>query len=289
MLLACSGDDDRARPRPEPPCGANVVDGDAPGGVLAWSDDGDEHVFVDDLDDDAPPARFGAGVRNFDPDLSPDARWVAWRQAPDAVTDAADLVVADLAGQLGISPLTSDPTEHNWSPAWSPDGTRLAFASSRDTPGVPHVWTMHGGQGGGDLELVTAGHGEYPDWSPDGSRIVFAAPGTGGRYDVFTVDAHGGDADLVAGGPDTEFFPAWSPDGERIAFHRLDGGVFVVDADGGDEARVSPGADAGDPVWAPDGRLGWHGPDGFMVTDLDACTTVRTDLDIGRFPSWVEG
>ena len=64
----------------------------------------------------------------------------------------------------------------------------------------------------------------------------------------------------------------------------------MVRPDGTDEQRVSPSDEAGGPVWAPDGRLGWSGPAGFSLTDLDTCTTVRPpDLAVGMFPSWTDG
>jgi TolB protein len=285
-VLAAGCSDDPSPPAAGPTtttpptiCGSVVAEGAVPEGVLAWSDD-DEDVFVDDLGDDSPATRLGEpGVRDLDPDLAPSGA-VAWRRGPDPDSDAADIVVDG-------DNLTDAPAEDNWGPAWSPDGRRLAFSSTRGSGTTPRVWTM--APDGTDRRLVTDGHGEYPDWSPDGALLVFAAPGAGGRYDLYVVEASGGEPVRITDDPDTEFFPAWSPRGDWIAFHRLDAGVFVVRPDGTDERRVSPDADAGDPVWAPDGRLGWSGPDGFSVTDLTSCTTVRApDLQVGRFPSWSE-
>ena len=69
--------------------------------------------------------------------------------------------------------LTRAPQHDNWSPAWSPDGSRIAFASTREG-GTLSLWTM--APDGSDLRRVTDGHGEYPDWSPDG-LLAWEGPG----------------------------------------------------------------------------------------------------------------
>jgi WD40-like Beta Propeller Repeat len=280
LVAACSTDDDPPEQAPEPPvaCGVELTDGASPGGLLASSTE-DEDVLVDDIDDPGPPTRIGEpGVRDFDPDLSPSGA-LAWRRGPDPASDAADIVVDGRN-------LTQAPQENNWGPAWSPDGARLAYSSTRDAGSTPRIWTM--AADGSDRRLVTSGHGEYPDWSPDGSQLVYAAPGTDGAYDVFVIDAGGGEPEPIVTSGGTDFFPAWSPDGRWIAFHRLEAGVFIVRPDGSQEKRISPDADAGGPVWAPDGRLGWSGESGLRVTDVDDCVTIALpQIDVGLFPSWV--
>jgi len=283
LMTACSAGDAAPDRLPVPSstptaaCGATLVEGASPGGRLAWSSD-DEDVFVDTLDDGSPPVRMGTpDVRDLDPDLSPSGV-LAWRRGPDPATDAADIVT-------DTRNLTEAAQENNWGPAWSPDGSRLAYSSTRDAGTVPRVWTM--AADGTDQRLVTSGHGEYPDWSPDGTQLVFAAPGAAGAYDIFVVPVEGGEPTSIVTTPGTDFFPAWSPDGRWIAFHRLEAGVFVIRPDGSSETRISPNADAGGPVWAPDGRLGWSGPSGFLVTDVDRCESVKlSDVDVEQFPSW---
>lgn len=279
LMTACSAEDARPDPRPTrtAACGATLGEGAGPGGRLAWSTE-DEDIVVHTLDDGVPPVRMGMpGVRDLDPDLSPSGV-LAWRRGPDPATDAADIVT-------GTRNLTNAAHENNWGPAWSPDGTRLAYSSTRDAGTVPRVWTM--AADGTDQRLITSGHGEYPDWSPDGTRLVFAAPGTTGAYDIFVAPVDGGEPTAIVTTPGTDFFPAWSPDGRWIAFHRLEAGVFVINPSGSSETQISPDADAGGPVWAPDGRLGWSGPSGFLVTDVDRCVSVRlADVDVELFPSW---
>jgi TolB protein len=72
------------------------------------------------------------------------------------------------ANGTGKRNLTRRARFDNWSPTWSPDGSRIAFSSAR--PGVLSVWTMDAA--GRHLRRMTRGPGKYPDWSPDGRRIV---------------------------------------------------------------------------------------------------------------------
>lgn len=79
-------------------------------------------------------------------------------------------------------------------PAWSPDGTRIAFSR-----GLPErqsgIWLINAG--GGDERRLTSEVDESPRWSPDGTKILFrrAAFGPGGNlksWDLYVMDADGG-------------------------------------------------------------------------------------------------
>jgi TolB protein len=213
----------------------------------------------------------------LDADLSPDGRLVAYRRA-SGVGDEADIWVMNRDGSKQHD-LTDDPSLNNWAPAWSPDGTRLCFNSTRDA-GINRVWTM--AADGSDLQPVTDGWGEYCDWSPDGTSITYASAGTSG-YDLWIRRLDGSSPVPLARLPGSEFFPAWSPDGAWIAFEHVDEGVWLVHPDGSDARFLGEG---GGIVWSPDGRLGLDRPGGFGLYDPAADTFQRTGLDIGAFPSW---
>ncbi len=86
---------------------------------------------------------------------------------------------------------------HNGAPAFSPDGSRLAFASSKD--GVLNIYVMN--LGSGQISQLTSGTGNNtePSWSPDGQTIVFTSDRSGSPQ-VYQMSASGGGASLVSTG-----------------------------------------------------------------------------------------
>ena len=162
----------------------------------------------------------------------------------------------------GLRRLTTDG--ENRSPAWSPDGRRIAFVR-RSGPAIDggDVWLMDA-DGSNLAQLTRDGGYNSVTWSPDGARLAVSDNGI--YYSsVWVIGANGGARTLVA---TDAADPAWSPDGQRIAFVRVSGddcclAVWVTNADGTD-AR---------PLTAPDGSIFWGiawSPDGSSVAYSDA-------------------
>ncbi len=138
-------------------------------------------------------------------------------------------------------------------PAWSPDGTEIAFSSARD--GVAHIYVMNA-DGTGTRRLTDTDQGdEHPSWSADGKRIVFSREGA-----LFAAPAAGGKAHRVGRGLGSAQDPAYSPDGKLIAYDYRKPGfqnreIFVMHADGtGIRAVTRLGGSSGLPAWSPDGK-----------------------------------
>jgi Tol biopolymer transport system component len=169
----------------------------------------------------------------------------------------ASVFVINVDGS-GARTLTNRALAFDAHPAWSPDGTRIAFESTVD--GRRAIWLMQA-DGQGLRRLTNAGGAATetaPAWSPRGDRIAFATD-RDGNSEIYVVGADGAGARRLTDHPSNDGVPSWSPDGTRIAFVTdRDGepGVWAMTADGTSPGRLVPGpADPGSkPAWAPDGR-----------------------------------
>jgi Tol biopolymer transport system component len=142
-------------------------------------------------------------------------------------------------------------------PAWSPEGSRIVFASQVYAANAD-VYLMN--EDGSSVLQLTKDEGDdtTPAWSPDGGRIAFLS-NRDGNYNIYVMNADGSDATHLTRdvAPDASGQPAWSPDGSRIAFAAYRNGntdIYVMDADGSNVTRLTSeiGVD-NEPAWSPDG------------------------------------
>ena len=139
-------------------------------------------------------------------------------------------------------------------PAWSPDGTELAFSSQRD--GRQRIYVMNAD--GSNVRRLTTSKlfDANPSWSPDGSRIVYS----GGAGDLYVVKADGSGVRRLTTSVAEERDPAWSPDGYWIAYERREPGgptreIWVSRTDGtGARQLTRLRAESYAPTWSPNSK-----------------------------------
>ncbi len=170
-------------------------------------------------------------------------------------------------------------------PAFSGDGTQLAYASDRNSEGYLHIWIQSAD--GGEPRQLTSGPDDdlEPAFSPDGETIAFRSARNGGG--IYLVSTKGGDPRLLAAEGRR---PRYSPDGRWIAYWtgslssrpQPDAAykMFIIPSTTGSPRPLRPEiAPATYPTWSPDGKnllflgrdnaLGGAGATEWFVTSLE--------------------
>ena len=181
-------------------------------------------------------------------------------------------------------------TDSESQPAWSPDGSKIAFRSVRD--GNTEIYVMNA-DGSGEVNLTnTSSQEANPAWSPDGSRIAFDSF-RGGNHDIYVMNADGSGQVNITNDAAFDEEPAWSPDGSRIAFTTdRDGNneIYVMNADGSSFTNLSNNAaQDSTPAWSPDGsRIAFRRNGEVYVMNADSSNPVNltNDPTSDSYPDW---
>ncbi len=237
--------------------------------------------------------------------LSPDGRKFAFTGGRD--------------GKIGIYVINADGSRkrrltsnagNNFSPAWSPDGRKIAFCRGVG-PHCDQIYVMNA-DGSGQRRLTRLPeHNGDPVWLPDGRKIAFVSfrDRTAGLItkpklplpidpQIHLMNADGtGQRNLTRDWGLN--FPVWSPDGQKIAFtSKRDGNweVYVMNADGTGQRNLTRNAANdnlfGTHVWSPDGRKIVFGRDRDGDGGYDDIHLINADgsghrkLTQGRSPLW---
>jgi Tol biopolymer transport system component/DNA-binding winged helix-turn-helix (wHTH) protein len=194
-----------------------------------------------------------------DPAISPDGKSVAFRRNSDT-PGAAGIFVTSGDGKR-LTQLTHHPGD--CCPAWSPDGTAIAYSRiATDEYGI-YVVKANGGEPRKiSHEDPRKKRGELA-WTADGKYIAFSGDSPKGGSQIFLLAV--GDASVrplsEPQGQDRDWGPAFSPDGTKMAFVRANGAgfpeeIFAMPANGGPAEKITSerAAIMGPPAWSSDGQ-----------------------------------
>jgi TolB protein len=230
-------------------------------GRLLFVKDGDLWVV-----EGGAPRQLATGGTWSQPTWAPDGSSLAYVYRG---TNFSDIFITDAQGEAQTRLTSSqssilDDNDWNFRPAWSPDGSQIAFVSDRKTA-YPTLWLMNADDGTRVRSVPTPGvNGESLDaisWSPDGEHLAVTLFGGQGPSQVAIVPVDTNlreQARLLTDRPGGALDPAWSPDGAWIAYAGREGHaseVFASRPDGTDVVRLTTdGVLARSPAWSPDGQ-----------------------------------
>lgn len=202
-----------------------------------------------------------------------------------------ELQVADADSQNAFTVARSP--EPIISPAWSPDGSRLAYVSFEKKK--PIVYVQRLADGSRQVLANFRGSNSAPAWSPDGRQLAVTLSRDAASQ-IYLIDAAGGEPRRIASSPGLDTEPVFSPDGQWLYFTSDRGGspqIYRIPLSGGQAQRMTfEGGYNVSPALSADGRsmAFVHRRDGrfqIAIMDLDSRQMqVLTDTSFDESPSF---
>jgi Tol biopolymer transport system component len=210
----------------------------------------------------------GQPVYNLLPAWSPDGKKLVFMRGYTGLRpDGNDLIIV---GHYAIYTANADGTNaqkltdddiQNGSPAWSPDGKKIAYATVNPF-GRNDILVMDA-DGGNKTNITNNGSSSgAPSWSPDGKKIAFASvrdASPSSAFNIYAINPDGTGLVRLTHLPGDNSIPVWSPDGTKIAFlsnrDNADGHfeIYTMNPDGSDQKRLTftTGAETVWVTWQP--------------------------------------
>ena len=171
---------------------------------------GNPEIYVMNADGSQPTNLTNNSLSDESPDWSSDGSKIVFERLlpPEfpqpGASDQTDIYAMNADGSNQAN-LTRNPYLDN-EPAWSPDGSKIAFISYRD--GNSEIYVMNA-DGSYPRRLTNDSYNEHdPAWSPDGSKIAFTTS-RDGNYEIYVMNADGSNLTRLTNNTTDENFPDW--------------------------------------------------------------------------------
>jgi TolB protein len=161
-----------------------------------------------------PALRFATPQPALYPSFSPDGRRVVYAGIVSQVGDTDRGIFAEDADGGGLTTLFDVPGAYDSGPAWSPDGTRIAFESDADVNGANpardmEIWVMNA-DGSAPTQLThDNAHSEGAAWSPDGRYLAYSSGPDNTHEDIHVMTATGQPISQLTTYPKADESPDW--------------------------------------------------------------------------------
>lgn len=213
---------------------------------------GARELYLMDYDGHGPRQITYDGFLNLAPQWSPDRKFLVFTSYQSRTRQNIEIVDLSTGKR---SPLVS-LAGLNITPALSPDGTKLAFATSQD--GNSELYTMDMQTKALQRLTVNSAGDLSPSWAPTGKELAFTSD-RGGGPQVYLMGADGSNVRRLTFDGDYNAAPAWSPRGNWIAYvcrsEQRQYKICLISPDGQKRAQLTSGSSIDDsPSWSPDGR-----------------------------------
>ena len=212
------------------------VMGPGANGVIAYHDDSAVSPTVGSVTPDGAVQRT-LGAASGGPAWAPSGLRLVFPFQTETSQIALFTAAADGSDRVRLADLPGTPLF----PAWSPDGTKIAFALYNQTT-FNYDIDVADADGTDPVQLTSDPSDDLaPVWSPDGSKIAFQMQ-RDGNQEIYVMDADGDPEVNVSNRPaSADFDPDWSPDGSKLLFASIgtESAIMVMNPDGSGVKRVS--------------------------------------------------